>query len=91
MARAAAGEEILSFTLDGDVYAAVREGFPDIRILDRQGGSEVLQLCWSRSRSDDPGWSAGLARLTRLRCARRTARGSRSSSAWPRTPQTPAA
>ena len=38
---AAAGEEILSFTLDNDVYAAVREGFPDLRILDRTGAKSV--------------------------------------------------
>ena len=36
--RGAAKEEsILAVALDGDVYAAARPGFPDLRIFDRQG------------------------------------------------------
>ena len=31
------GEEILSVTLDSEVYAAARDGFPDLRVVDAQG------------------------------------------------------
>src|SRR5438270_2760539 len=33
----AAGEEILAVPLDSDIYAAAREGFPDLRIRDGAG------------------------------------------------------
>ena len=89
-AGAAASEEILSFTLDNDVYAAVREGFPDLRILDRQDGGEVpYALEQINERRSD--WSVEFARPRRPRCVRWTVRGSKSSSAWPTTPQMPAA
>jgi hypothetical protein len=38
--RAATKEEILAAVLDGDIYAATREGYPDVRILD-ESGAEV--------------------------------------------------
>ena len=34
---AATGEEILAVVLDSDIYAATRDGYPDLRILDDRG------------------------------------------------------
>ena len=34
---AAAGEEILAVVLDSDIYAATRDGYPDLRIVDDRG------------------------------------------------------
>lgn len=36
---AATGEEILAVVLDSDIYAATRDGYPDLRILDDQGAT----------------------------------------------------
>ena len=37
--RGAIGEEILAVLLDGDIYAATRDGFPDLRIVDDRGAA----------------------------------------------------
>jgi len=36
---AATGEEILAVTLDSDIYAATRDGYPDLRIVDDRGAT----------------------------------------------------
>lgn len=41
--KAATGEELLAAVLDRDVYAAAREGYPDLRIHD-EAGAEVSYL-----------------------------------------------
>ncbi len=37
-------EEILSFTLDSDMYAAMRDGLPDLRILDENDAGAPYQI-----------------------------------------------
>ena len=41
---AAKNEEILSFTLDSDIYAATRDGLPDLRILDDTQSEAPYQI-----------------------------------------------
>ncbi len=59
---AATGEEILAVLLDSDIYAATRDGYPDLRIVDDRGAtvpyllepiaqhrtSQVRQTCASK-------------------------------------------
>ena len=37
--RGAVGDEILAVLLDSDIYAATRDGFPDLRIVDDRGAA----------------------------------------------------
>ena len=55
---AATGEEILAVVLDSDIYAATRDGYPDLRIVDDRGAMVPYLLEPVARRQDNHGQTA---------------------------------
>ncbi len=52
---AATGEEILAVPLDSDIYAATRDGYPDLRISGRSRRAGPVLARAGRPETDHPG------------------------------------
>ena len=81
----ATGEEILAVVLDSDIYAATRDGYPDLRIVDDRGAT--VPTCSSRSARSGQPRSGSPAPARSYRCTWMKGKAWRSWSSSTKRPQ----